>query len=151
MQVEVLLSAADAVGNQLKYSHQGFLANVRMLRMGGLAAIELAQTIRTAVCSHPTQPPADCMPTAAYSTHQIVVEGTMFLCPDYLVTSTVQVAHQRAGMPLRVKDDGASGRSGVSGSHPFGWRDAMDLLVKWRQLAEPNDQARQACIDLGGV
>ena len=53
----------------------------------------------------------------------------------------MQVAHQRAGMPLRVKDDGASGRSGVSGSHPFGWRDAMDLLVKWRQLAEPNDQA----------
>ena len=59
----------------------------------------------------------------------------------------VQVAHQRAGMPLRVKDDGASGRSGISGSHPFGWRDAMDLLVKWRQLAEPNDQARKFSID----
>ncbi len=56
----------------------------------------------------------------------------------------MQVAHQRAVMPLRVKDDGASGRSGVSGSHPFGWRDAMDLLVKWRQLAEPNDQAGYA-------
>lgn len=52
----------------------------------------------------------------------------------------VQVKHERAGVEPRVRDDGASGRSGVSGSHPFGWRDAMDLLVKWRQLAEPNDQ-----------
>ena len=43
------MTAADAVGQLLKYSHQGFLANVRMLRMGGLAAIELAQTIRIAV------------------------------------------------------------------------------------------------------
>lgn len=49
MQVEKLVSAADAVGEMLKYTHQGFLANVRMLRMGGLAAIELAQTIRDAV------------------------------------------------------------------------------------------------------
>ena len=22
----------------------------------------------------------------------------------------------------------------------FGWRDAMDIIVKWRQLSEPNDQ-----------
>lgn len=47
--MEKLVSAADAVGEMLKYTHQGFLANVRMLRMGGLAAIELAQTIRSAV------------------------------------------------------------------------------------------------------
>ena len=51
VQVETLVAAADAVGEMLKYSHQGFLANIRMLRMGGLAAIELAQTIRIAVCS----------------------------------------------------------------------------------------------------
>ena len=74
-----------------------------------------------------------------------MVSSTSTSCPDYLYTFTLQVAHQRAGMPLRVKDDGASGRSGVSGSHAFDWRDAMDLLVKWRQLAEPNDQARQPC------
>lgn len=51
-----------------------------------------------------------------------------------------QVEHERAGVALRAPDDGASGRAGVSGSHPFAWRDAMDMLVKWRQLAEPNDQ-----------
>ena len=25
-------------------------------------------------------------------------------------------------------------------AHEFGWRDAMDIVVKWRQLSEPNDQ-----------
>ena len=25
--------------------------------------------------------------------------------------------------------------------HEFGWRDAMDIVVKWRQFSEPNDQA----------
>jgi len=53
MQVDRLTAAADAVGEMLKYSHQGFLPNIRMLRMGGLAAIELAQTIRIAVCVTP--------------------------------------------------------------------------------------------------
>jgi len=124
VQVDRLVAAADAVGEMLKYSHQGFLANIRMLRMGGLAAIELAQTIRVAVCV------SILLPLVGYYSKLLTLRR-----------ATMQVAHQRAGMPLRVKDDGASGRSGVSGSHPFGWRDAMDLLVKWRQLAEPNDQA----------
>ena len=51
--MQKLVSAADAVGDLLKYTHQGFLANMRMLRMGGLAAIELAQTIRDAVSNTP--------------------------------------------------------------------------------------------------
>jgi hypothetical protein len=32
----------------------------------------------------------------------------------------------------------------VPGSHAYGWRDAMDVIVRWRQLAEPNDQVRHA-------
>ena len=32
------------------------------------------------------------------------------------------------------------GASGIQEPHPFRWRDAMDIIVKWRQLAEPNDQ-----------
>ena len=52
----------------------------------------------------------------------------------------MQLKHQRAGVPLRVSNDGASGSRSASGSHLFGWRDAMDLLVRWRQLSEPNDQ-----------
>ncbi len=50
--------------------------------------------------------------------------------------------HQRASVPLRVSNDGASGETSASGSHLFGWRDAMDILVRWRQLSEPNDQVR---------
>ncbi len=42
--------------------------------------------------------------------------------------------------PLTVSDAGSSGRPGGTGRHVFGWRDAMDVVVKWRQLAEPNDQ-----------
>ena len=32
---------------------------------------------------------------------------------------------------------------GASGRHQFGWRDAMDIVVKWRQLAEPADQVNR--------
>lgn len=33
-----------------------------------------------------------------------------------------------------------AGASGNPEPHSFGWRDAMDIIVKWRQLSEPNDQ-----------
>ena len=49
MQLAKLLKEADAIGDLLRYRHQGFLANKRQLRMGGLAAIELAQMLRTDV------------------------------------------------------------------------------------------------------
>ena len=32
------------------------------------------------------------------------------------------------------------GRRPCRRSHAFGWRDAMEVIVRWRQLAEPNDQ-----------
>ena len=51
-----------------------------------------------------------------------------------------QAAHRRAAAEYRVADDGASGKGGLSGQHAAGWRDAMDIVVKWRQFAEPNDQ-----------
>lgn len=48
-----------------------------------------------------------------------------------------QVAERAAGRPvMRPK-----GASGSAAAHAFGWRDAMDIIVKWRQLSEPNDQA----------
>ena len=45
-QVQQLVDAADAVGAVIVYRHQGFLPNKRQLRMGGLAALEMAQTLR---------------------------------------------------------------------------------------------------------
>lgn len=48
------------------------------------------------------------------------------------------MAERGAGREVTVRDGASSGKQ----SHAFGWRDAMDIPVKWRQLAEPNDQAR---------
>ena len=44
--LERLTGPGDAVGALLQYRHQGFMANRRQQRMGGLAAIELAQALR---------------------------------------------------------------------------------------------------------
>lgn len=53
---------------------------------------------------------------------------------------TTQVADRRRGVTYTVADGGASGSRTTGGSHAFGWRDAMDVAVRWRQLAEPHDQ-----------
>ena len=44
--LERLTGPGDAVGALLQYRHQGFMVNRRQQRMGGLAAIELAQALR---------------------------------------------------------------------------------------------------------
>ncbi|BDA45969.1 probable UDP-N-acetylglucosamine-peptide N-acetylglucosam at N-terminal half [Coccomyxa sp. Obi] len=54
------------------------------------------------------------------------------------------VAERAAGRAVM----GPEGASGSAAAHPFGWRDAMDIIVKWRQLSEPNDQARVIWVDL---
>ena len=41
-----MVEAADAIGELLQNRCQGFLPNKRQMRMGGLAAIELAQLLR---------------------------------------------------------------------------------------------------------
>ncbi|DBA80252.1 hypothetical protein WJX79_002480 [Trebouxia sp. C0005] len=48
-QVKQLIEGADAIGAVLVNRHQGFLPNKRQLRMGGLAALEMAQTLRQLV------------------------------------------------------------------------------------------------------
>lgn len=47
---------------------------------------------------------------------------------------------RKASKHLMVESKGASGSEKDPKEHPFYWRDAMDILVKWRQLSEPNDQ-----------
>lgn len=53
-----------------------------------------------------------------------------------------EVAQRRNGANTCVSNDGASGRFDDGGKHAFGWRDAMDVVVRWRQVGEPNDQVR---------
>lgn len=48
----------------------------------------------------------------------------------------MQVASAEAGQQVSAP----KGASGSTEPHLFGWRDAMDIIVKWRQLSEPNDQ-----------
>jgi hypothetical protein len=52
-----LTGPADAVGRLLQYRHQGFMANRRQQRMGGLAALELAQALRHLVRARPPRRP----------------------------------------------------------------------------------------------
>lgn len=48
----------------------------------------------------------------------------------------VQLVARRGGKTFWVSE----GATGDPETHAFGWRDAMDIVVKWRQLSEPNDQ-----------
>jgi hypothetical protein len=160
LQLAKLLQAADAIGDRLRYRHQGFLANKRQLRMGGLAAIELAQMLRTEVRRRPSTQrvqvvahPGTCRSMVCRT---VLIPGfarsaKSLMKPHVLVRSDMsefswimQLSHRRANHPLRVPNDGASGERSASGSHAFGWRDAMDILVRWRQLSEPNDQVCSA-------
>lgn len=104
-----LLQAADALGAQVQYRHQGFLVNRRQQRMAGLAALEFAQMLARVAAARK--------------------EGNEVTAPD----SGASVCGRG---PSGI---GGGGRGG-SGSHAVGWRDAMELIVKWRQVAEPNDQ-----------
>ncbi len=58
-------------------------------------------------------------------------------------------ARRGGGRPLWVSSEGSSVQAGATGRHEFGWRDAMDIVVKWRQLAEPNDQVCEECVGAG--
>ncbi|MEW5314536.1 MAG: hypothetical protein WDW38_006026 [Sanguina aurantia] len=50
------------------------------------------------------------------------------------------VASRRAGQEVWVPNVGSSSPDASATRHTAGWRDAFDGVVKWRQLAEPNDQ-----------
>lgn len=70
--------------------------------MAGLAAIEMAQTMRRVVGAR--------------------LSGSAVSVPD-----------------IGSSTGGLAGRDST-GSHAFGWRDLADIVVRWRQVAEPNDQ-----------
>jgi hypothetical protein len=59
-----------------------------------------------------------------------------------LAQRMLQELRQRrtSGENTSVTNDGASGPFDSVGLHAFGWRDAMDIIVRWRQVGEPNDQ-----------
>lgn len=105
-----LLQVADNVGSKVQYRHQGFLPNRRQHRMAGLAAIEFAQLLRRATESR------------RYGNWVHVSDLGASVC-----------ARGPSGI-------GGGGRGSKGSTHPLGWRDAMEIIVKWRQISEPNDQ-----------
>jgi tetratricopeptide (TPR) repeat protein len=111
--IEELNTVADAIGKLMQYSHQGFLNNVRQQRAAGLAAIELAQMFL--------------LLSSSSSRKKKTIE-----IPDCGASSCV----------TRSNDVVLGGvKPGIPDSfHSPGWRDLMDIVVKWRQLSEPADQ-----------
>ena len=53
---------------------------------------------------------------------------------------------RHSGTHTWVASEGASIRGDAEGRHKFSWRDAMDVVVRWRQIGEPNDQARSSAL-----
>lgn len=55
------------------------------------------------------------------------------------LTNNLESIH-RTGSPLMVPNSGSSQKYlPREGHHPFGYRDLFDIVVRWRQLSEPND------------
>ena len=54
-----------------------------------------------------------------------------------MIRIAAQMECRRSGASPLLASKGSSANIK---SHPFDWRDAMDIIVKWRQLSEPNDQ-----------
>lgn len=70
--LERLTGPGDAVGALLQYHHQGFMANRRQQRMGGLAAIELAQALRHLVRAALPPTPRSPAPTASVESARLL-------------------------------------------------------------------------------
>ena len=51
-----------------------------------------------------------------------------------------EISARQNGSHTWVSSEGASAQDDPSGRHAFAWRDAMDTVVRWRQIGEPNDQ-----------
>ena len=116
-----LLTAADAIGAQVQYRHQGFLPNKRQRRMAGLAAIEYAQLLQSAAAAARRNAAAD--------------ESTLTSTPHIEVPDVGSSVCARGPSGI-----GGGGHGRPNSTHPLGWRDAMEVIVKWRQVSEPNDQ-----------
>ena len=136
-----LISVADRVGSLLQYDHQGFTANTRKFRAAGLAAIELSQMLRKAL--HPSKP----------TTLKRIASN----CPGHCIQNFTNLkercqnfaAKSASWMPMKwrvglcpVQEDKCSSCNSQQPGKAhgvFGWRDAIDVLVRWRFITEPAD------------
>eukprot|EP00891_Asterochloris_glomerata_P001301 jgi/Astpho2/1301/fgenesh1_pg.00024_%23_11_t len=172
-----LCAFGHSVGKLLQYRHQGFLPNKRQQLSGGLAALELAQTLRNVVglCMTPEHMTVSMSVSSFVGIDESCDEEmcAMWAGGKPYLPLACQVKRQRAGAQAavataEVKDrqqrgpgaktavqtagasvggwDAKPPTTSAGGFHEFCWRDAMDVVVRWRQLSEPNDQAVKLCL-----
>ena len=102
-----------------------------------LSGSVLAQVANGSKLRAPAGGSGDTKPHAFWCRDVPVKRASAAACITLSSSVLAQVAN---GGKLRVP----AGGSGDTKPHAFRWRDAMDVLVKWRQLSEPNDQACSA-------
>jgi len=164
-----LARAADAAGGLLQNRHRGFLANSRQRRAAGLAALELAQALRRAAAarrgdSAPLTAPDAGSSAARHNPYKAGAwaadveadEAAAAQAAEARAARAARAAAQAAGAsssPVRLSSPSSSSPGGSPTAaaaaaattsrrhcrHPYGWRDALDGLARWRQLCEPGD------------
>ena len=110
-----LLAMARQLSPWVQLNAPGFLPHRRVQRGFGLAVLQMAQTLVQNLLS-------------------LRKEGRS-LQVRHAGSSQSPSAFSHETDPARVGE----GENHMNDRHPFGYRDFMDIAVKWRQLSEPND------------
>eukprot|EP01025_Chloroclados_australasicus_P050755 TRINITY_DN5876_c0_g1_i6.p1 TRINITY_DN5876_c0_g1~~TRINITY_DN5876_c0_g1_i6.p1 ORF type:complete len:704 (-),score=96.06 TRINITY_DN5876_c0_g1_i6:399-2342(-) len=105
--VKQLVVIADKVGRKIHYDHPGFLLNKRYQRAAGLAALELAQTVSKLLNS-------------VWTKQECRQDAPIYACGDFALPNAWS----------------SSPYDQQNGNHSMGWRDAFDVVQKWRQLSD---------------
>ena len=142
------------LGTLLLNGHQGSVATLHQQRVGGWAVLAFCSAAAWAgqarhsrlcpagaTCRHGTALPR-------LAARSVGMGGSSAGCrsrrPRLLAAAACQLCcHKSCGLVQVAQGGKLTVRAGASGDpspHAFDWRDAMDVLVKWRQLSEPNDQ-----------
>eukprot|EP00798_Chlamydomonas_sp_ICE-L_P018637 gene18637-25152_t len=141
--LKTLTTWATYFGNLLQNKHQGFLSNRLYQRAAGFAGIELAQTTGF-LYNRRFQRAAGLagieLARTGFLSNRRYQRAAGFAGIELAQTIVSLLKHKRNGIPMRVNSEGSTLHGGAPGQHEFGWRDAMDIVVKWRQITEPNDQ-----------
>lgn len=123
-----LLSYTLPLTNIMQLNSPGFIPNKRQRTMFGITVLQMAQTLRSHLMSVKIGGPG-------LEVNDIVSSK------DYSDNSNDDSNSNSNKSSNKSSNDTSSSSSkrGVLKSHSFSWRDFFDIVVKWRQISEPND------------
>eukprot|EP00850_Spirogloea_muscicola_P010134 SM000058S18564 [mRNA] locus=s58:532851:538878:- [translate_table: standard] len=153
-----MLELADRLGRRMQYTCPGFLKNARQHRMAGLAAINIAQAVRSSWKGMVETSRDDKDGVSEVLTQGSSASGVS----GSRATSTRKVGRRKLASAASEDGDHAedatcstSNRGGVASSSSSSessngfdskhkgavdtWRSVYSIAVRWRQLAEPCD------------